>query len=149
MHAALLDGPYPCCLVQVSQAEWDACATGSGEVNPFLLWAFLHALEESGSAVRPSLPCPHQHCIEDLPAALRTCRLQPSCLHSTALLNGYRLWACRAPSEANLAANLISPCFVYFSSQSTRIALGTVGKQHDMALHYQDGTPRPEPLAVS
>lgn len=37
---------------QVKQADWDACATGSGEVNPFLLWAFLNALEESGSAVQ-------------------------------------------------------------------------------------------------
>lgn len=37
--------------VQVSPAEWDACATGSGEVNPFLLWSFLNTLEQSGSAV--------------------------------------------------------------------------------------------------
>ncbi len=35
----------------VGQEEWDACATGGGEVNPFLLWTFLHCLEESGSAV--------------------------------------------------------------------------------------------------
>ena len=38
----------------VEQEEWDACATGCGEVNPFLLWTFLHCLEESGSAVSPS-----------------------------------------------------------------------------------------------
>lgn len=38
-------------MYQVQQADWDACATGDGEVNPFLLWAFLNALEESGSAV--------------------------------------------------------------------------------------------------
>ena len=37
----------------VEQEEWDACATGCGEVNPFLLWTFLHCLEESGSAVSP------------------------------------------------------------------------------------------------
>ena len=37
--------------MQVKQSDWDGCATGSGEVNPFLLWAFLNALEESGSAV--------------------------------------------------------------------------------------------------
>ena len=36
---------------QVKQSAWDACATGSGEMNPFLLWSFLNALEESGSAV--------------------------------------------------------------------------------------------------
>lgn len=39
-------------ITQVQQADWDACATGDGEVNPFLLWAFLNALEESGSAVK-------------------------------------------------------------------------------------------------
>ena len=37
--------------MQVQASEWDACAKGSGEVNPFLLHAFLLALEESGSAV--------------------------------------------------------------------------------------------------
>ncbi|EFJ49911.1 hypothetical protein VOLCADRAFT_104149 [Volvox carteri f. nagariensis] len=45
---------------KVSREEWDAVATrcgggggdsgGGGEVNPFLLWSFLHALEDSGSA---------------------------------------------------------------------------------------------------
>ncbi len=44
----------PCGLVcQVKAQEWDslvhACAE---EVNPFLLWNFLHALEASGSVVR-------------------------------------------------------------------------------------------------
>lgn len=38
-------------LDKVGQAEWDACAA-AGEVNPFLLWDFLHALESSKSAVR-------------------------------------------------------------------------------------------------
>ena len=32
--------------------EMHACATGGGEVNPFVLWEFLNALEQSGSAVR-------------------------------------------------------------------------------------------------
>ncbi|EFN55029.1 hypothetical protein CHLNCDRAFT_48894 [Chlorella variabilis] len=36
----------------VSKEEWDACATAGGEVNPFLLHDFLHALEASGSAVK-------------------------------------------------------------------------------------------------
>ena len=47
---------------QVSASEWDACARGSGETNPFLLHAFLSALEESRSAVGP-IPCfpPHQY----------------------------------------------------------------------------------------
>ena len=40
-----------CLSLQVQASEWDACAKGSGEVNPFLLHAFLLALEESGSAV--------------------------------------------------------------------------------------------------
>lgn len=46
----------------VGQQEWDACAIGGGEVNPFLLWTFLHCLEESGSAVRclaPPSVCMH------------------------------------------------------------------------------------------
>lgn len=38
----------------VGKEEWDACAT-AGEVNPFLMWDFLCALEESESAV--SLRC--------------------------------------------------------------------------------------------
>lgn len=38
-------------ITKVGQEEWDECAIGSGEVNPFLLWAFFHALEDSGSAV--------------------------------------------------------------------------------------------------
>eukprot|EP00884_Botryococcus_braunii_P019080 jgi/Botrbrau1/5856/Bobra.0366s0037.1 len=37
---------------KIDQKEWDACATGSGEVNPFVLWSFLHALEASRSAVK-------------------------------------------------------------------------------------------------
>jgi hypothetical protein len=36
----------------IGQEEWDACATGGGEVNPFVLHDFLHVLEASGSAVR-------------------------------------------------------------------------------------------------
>ena len=36
----------------VGQEEWDACATGGGEINPFLLHDFLAVLEESGSAVK-------------------------------------------------------------------------------------------------
>lgn len=35
---------------KVKQEEWDACAKGGGEVNPFTLWAFLDLLERSGSA---------------------------------------------------------------------------------------------------
>ena len=42
--------------VQVGQEEWDELATSGGEVNPFLLWSFLHALEASGSAVSPPPP---------------------------------------------------------------------------------------------
>jgi len=35
---------------EVPAADWDACATGAGDDNPFLAHAFLSALEESGSA---------------------------------------------------------------------------------------------------
>ena len=41
-----------CPVVQVSKDDWNACATGCGEVNPFVLWEFLNALEQSQSAVR-------------------------------------------------------------------------------------------------
>jgi predicted N-acyltransferase len=45
-----------CCrnivLLQVPQAEWDALVEAQAEVNPFLRWAFLHALEASKSVVR-------------------------------------------------------------------------------------------------
>lgn len=41
----------PCFLLQVSADEWDRCATGSGETNPFTLHCFLHTLERSACAV--------------------------------------------------------------------------------------------------
>lgn len=44
-------------LPQVAQEEWDAVVSAQAEVNPFLKWAFLNALEVSGSAVRTSA-CP-------------------------------------------------------------------------------------------
>ncbi|CAG9467368.1 unnamed protein product [Pedinophyceae sp. YPF-701] len=39
---------------EVGKDEWNNCANrgGEGEVNPFLQWEFLHALEESGSVCR-------------------------------------------------------------------------------------------------
>ncbi|WIA34378.1 hypothetical protein OEZ86_012714 [Tetradesmus obliquus] len=36
---------------QVTAGEWDALVAAQAEVNPFLKWAFLHALEASKSAV--------------------------------------------------------------------------------------------------
>ena len=41
-------------LDRVGREEWDACALAAagGELNPFLLWDFLHALEASRSAVK-------------------------------------------------------------------------------------------------
>lgn len=39
-------------IAKVDRREWDEIATAGGEVNPFLLWGFLHALEASRSAVR-------------------------------------------------------------------------------------------------
>lgn len=37
--------------MQVSQSEWDSLVEAQEEVNPFLKWAFLNALEASKSAV--------------------------------------------------------------------------------------------------
>lgn len=57
---------------RVPQAEWDAlaCSSGGGEVNPFLLWAFLHALEESGSAA-PRAGWQAQHLVARDPSSGR------------------------------------------------------------------------------
>lgn len=45
--------------MQFSAEEWDACATSSGDVSPFLLHAFFAALEASGSAAPATgwVPC--------------------------------------------------------------------------------------------
>jgi hypothetical protein len=51
--------------VQVSQEEWDAVVSAQTEVNPFLKWSFLNALEVSGSAVSTCAACEvcHSSCI--------------------------------------------------------------------------------------
>jgi len=41
---------YGCC-AQVPQQEWDAVVCAQSEVNPFLKWSFLNALEASSSVV--------------------------------------------------------------------------------------------------
>ena len=65
-------------LLQVGQEEWDACATGCGEVNPFLLWTFLHCLEESGSAVRVALlHSPRSPCITTQDACMYALAFSP------------------------------------------------------------------------
>lgn len=52
---------------EVSSEQWDACANPGGDVpsNPFITHAFLHALEESGSACAESGWAPHHLLIED------------------------------------------------------------------------------------
>ena len=37
-------------LAEIGQASWDALAAAQPNANPFLSYAFLHALHESGSA---------------------------------------------------------------------------------------------------
>ncbi|KAK9837165.1 hypothetical protein WJX81_007626 [Elliptochloris bilobata] len=63
---------------QVSEEEWDACATqgGHGETNPFVLHSFLHALEASRSAVKEEGWLP-QHVLlqDDLGRLLACCPL--------------------------------------------------------------------------
>ncbi|MDO9217040.1 MAG: peptidogalycan biosysnthesis protein, partial [Lacisediminimonas sp.] len=39
-------------LAECGQAAWDALVLAQPERNPFLSWAFLHALHESGSACK-------------------------------------------------------------------------------------------------
>ena len=50
------------CLSEVDEAEWDACA---GTANPFLSYAFLHALEESGSCTAQTGWLPQHLLLED------------------------------------------------------------------------------------
>ena len=52
---------------QVDAAEWDACALGSGEVNPFTLHSFFKSLEDSKSAV---LSLTIDHCSKGAPTEL-------------------------------------------------------------------------------
>lgn len=54
---------------KVDQEAWDACATSGGSINPFVLWSFLHALEESGSAVRAPSTHFHVHLTLNIPFA--------------------------------------------------------------------------------
>ena len=41
-------------IASVGREAWDACALGGEEINPFVSYDFLHALEESGSVVGPA-----------------------------------------------------------------------------------------------
>ena len=50
-------------IAAVRAAEWDACARGAA--NPFISHAFLHALEESGSATRGTGWLPQHLVLED------------------------------------------------------------------------------------
>ncbi|MGZ3181376.1 MAG: GNAT family N-acetyltransferase [Telluria sp.] len=52
-------------LAQVGQAAWDALAAAQPAANPFLSYAFLHALHESGSAGADSGWEPHYLCLYD------------------------------------------------------------------------------------
>lgn len=58
----------------VDPAQWDACANPPGEpYNPFLSHAFLHALEESGSATRRTGWMPYHLLFEDAAGDLAGC----------------------------------------------------------------------------
>ena len=86
---------------QVDPAEWDACALGSGEVNPFTLHSFLKSLEDSKSAV---CSLADDHCfiqlIDSLPC-LQICNAliagtlpaSAQCFFATFLCAGHRQWS--------------------------------------------------------
>ncbi len=58
----------------VDAAQWDACANPAGEpANPFLSHAFLHSLEESGSATRRTGWMPYHLLFEDAAGELAGC----------------------------------------------------------------------------
>lgn len=58
---------------EVDAEEWDACACGDGETNPFLLHAFLRALEVSGSACGEQGWLPQHLTVRDASGALVGC----------------------------------------------------------------------------
>jgi uncharacterized protein len=67
-------------IAAVPASEWDACARGSdsrGNVarpdNPFISHAFLHALEESGSATRATGWLPQHLVLEDATGGIAAC----------------------------------------------------------------------------
>ena len=66
-------------IAAVPAAEWDACARGAdstGETcpaNPFISHAFLHALEESGSATRGTGWLPQHLVLEDAAGGVAAC----------------------------------------------------------------------------
>lgn len=58
----------------VDPAQWDACANPAGDAfNPFLSHAFLHALEESGSAAQRTGWLPYHLLFEDAAGDLAGC----------------------------------------------------------------------------
>jgi predicted N-acyltransferase len=64
----------------VPAAEWDACACGADSngktgrpANPFISHAFLHALEESGSAARETGWLPQHLVLEDAAGGIAAC----------------------------------------------------------------------------
>jgi predicted N-acyltransferase len=69
-------------IADIAAAEWDACARGieTSVSNPFILHAFLLALEESGSATRETGWLPHHLLLEDSDGTLLAampCYLKP------------------------------------------------------------------------
>ena len=83
----------------MAATEWDECAKGSGEVNPFLLHAFLLALEESGSAVSNKFLTPKTHLFMRLEHRQFHAQLQTTDFHWSA-----------APSAILLAPAACVPC---------------------------------------
>ena len=66
-------------IAAVPTAEWDACARGTDSIgktrraNPFTSHAFLHALEESGSATRGTGWLPQHLVLEDATGGVSAC----------------------------------------------------------------------------
>lgn len=58
---------------KVSADEWNKCVKGSDDFNPFLLWEFLNALEESGSVSRNTGWYPQHIVIRSADKAIHGC----------------------------------------------------------------------------
>lgn len=113
--------------VQVSQEEWDAVVSAQTEVNPFLKWSFLNALEVSGSAVSTCAACEvcHSSCIavEQLTGSMSYSRRLPQALADSVAAEGvwHLVWCLRVFKRHNyfLTVLLSNPANTWQAAAAT------------------------------
>ncbi|PNW79069.1 hypothetical protein CHLRE_09g399626v5 [Chlamydomonas reinhardtii] len=101
---------------KVPQHEWDAVVRtcSGGEVNPTLLWSFLHAMEESGSACPRTGWLPQHVIVRELPGEEADSDSEPAA-------------AAAATATAAAAAGVDSERQASGASASTSASLGAPG----------------------